>query len=139
MPTDSEQLHQHACIHVQLYIHTYTYMQGGSAWLTPPLGGINSSLKERERETYTYMQATHMHRCRKRAYMHGLYGQSGKPSEDCQPPLIALFLGQCAVNTASYLPGLNPTVFHFLLLVITNSYVSFCPQVFIKSQIKVDS
>jgi len=24
--------------------------EGGSAWLTPPLGGINSSLKERERE-----------------------------------------------------------------------------------------
>jgi len=23
--------------------------EGGSAWLTPPLGGINSSLKERER------------------------------------------------------------------------------------------
>jgi len=22
--------------------------EGGSAWLTPPLGGINSSLKERE-------------------------------------------------------------------------------------------
>jgi len=24
--------------------------EGGSAWLTPPLGGINSSLKERENE-----------------------------------------------------------------------------------------
>jgi len=24
--------------------------EGGSAWLTPPLGGINSSLKERERD-----------------------------------------------------------------------------------------
>ena len=23
--------------------------EGGSAWLTPPLGGINSGLKERER------------------------------------------------------------------------------------------
>jgi len=23
--------------------------EGGSAWLTPPLGGFNSSLKERER------------------------------------------------------------------------------------------
>ena len=26
--------------------------EGGSAWLTPPLGGINSSLKEREGVVY---------------------------------------------------------------------------------------
>src|SRR6218665_199010 len=33
--------------------------EGGSAWLTPPLGGINSSLKERERE----ISATNIMQC----------------------------------------------------------------------------
>ena len=31
--------------------------EGGSAWLTPPLGGINSSLKERERYKCICMHA----------------------------------------------------------------------------------
>src|SRR6218665_1786616 len=35
--------------------------EGGSAWLTPPLGGINSSLKERE-SMYTNM---YLHMCTK--------------------------------------------------------------------------
>ena len=37
--------------------------EGGSAWLTPPLGGINSSLKERERNRYTYMHTHNSHTC----------------------------------------------------------------------------
>src|SRR6218665_2278417 len=30
--------------------------EGGSAWLTPPLGGINSSLKERDRVFFISMK-----------------------------------------------------------------------------------
>src|SRR6218665_841265 len=48
--------------------------EGGSAWLTPPLGGINSSLKEREMvfmyfclhismQVYCIRTHAHMHVC----------------------------------------------------------------------------